>query len=986
MPTRKFTTTMDDGERFSFEWDTEKQGRPTKKTVLELYEASKPKKEPEEEPGFISSAWDTLNKPLLEFPSKAGRWIADKIDAPDLDTSPGLASLKGFAAGATEGLGDVLSSMTSPLELAGAALTGGSSLAAKRGLGGIVDAASVANKMIGTGVAAHGATQAFGKDKTWQERLMGGVEMAGGTAGAMYSPTVKPNAPLIQGLDDIDYPPIDQSKQFIDAAGREAIRQAELKAKGFVDLPERNKLLGPHQEVVPNADNSAVVLPVREELNPIKQEIPTYGIDETLTDPTGSGLNVPTRFKAPSTNQTVIDALIPSALKERIRGVESGLDIGNQIVPEPITAAPGEVVTDVPKPPKTKKKKVPKDRNPILDKAAETSPELAEAVAQVKATRSVKESVADPLFKSGTAILDNLGDSGKELSRLLKRTRAEGSIEAGTMSNRVRKIVDDIDDKDFDAIVDIMEGKMTTNNPTLTAKATELSTILDELGTLAETSGMEMMVPSGQVTAFKKAQNYFPHIFEDGFFDKNIDSIKAQLLKDGIVQDGKRVQLSVKEVDNILKAAIEKGPRLISPQHMRSLDLPGYRKDKGALYKHIDDMHNRIAQAKNLGARDIGDPESTISKLIAATKDPDRAGEIVKAQLGRVPHDKAMQDFAHTVNKIEATAKLPLFAISNMSQSAAPILRSSVKSFAKGVMDTFKGKDYAEESGALQSVLRSAFQEMGGESGISKIYGMSKSEKFNRAISANTGKYEVDSSFAKLKKDPTNKTARSRLADLLLEDVDEVLKQDALTDKQKKMAGFRMAEITQGITDPMDLPPVWSAHPLLKIPTMFKRFAFQQTKILRDAIKENPKRNIPIAAALYQVMGEAIGDTKAGISGAISGEGAEEKIKARGDIPERMLKNLADGFAFGILTDLISSTSPDNPPSSPYEWMVGPAISDTVKAASATHKSVVKGDPKPIVSEGIRKLPFGYAAEKRIMGKPDKPKRNKWVPSLQGLR
>lgn len=971
MASKKYRVKMDDGQPFSFEWD-DTQGRPTKKTVLELYEASKPKKMVEPEAVEESSLWDKLNKPLLDFPSKVGNWMADKIDAPDLDTSQGMAMLKGFGAGAMQGLGDTVSSLSSPLNLAGAALTGGGSIAAKRGLKGIVDATSLANKAIGGSIAAHGATQTFGKDKTPMERIMGGVEMAGGAAGALYKPTSVTSdlGNSFDVLDDIDFPVIDQSKQALTTAER-------LKRQGFTELPERNKLLGPHQAIVPdNAGN--IVMPLRSQIGDIKQDVPTYGINETIADPTGSGLNPPTRMKAPSTNQTVMDALIPSHLKSQIRGVETGLPIGNQLTPDATPVVPEAAPV---KP--IKKKKAPKDRNPALDKAAEAGPELADAVAKVKATRGVKAGVIDPLFKSGTAILDDLGDSGKELSRLLKRTRAEGSIEAGTMSNRARKIIDDVDDKDFDAIVDIIEGKITTNNPTLNAKATELSSILDELGTLAEGSGMEMSNPSGQVFPFKKADKYFPHIFEDGFFDKNKDNIVNSLIAKG---------MSPKEAAFVVQQSIEKGPRLISPQHMRSLNLEGYRRDKGAIYKHIDDMHNRIAQAKNLGARDIGDADSPISKLIAASKDPDRAKKIVEAQLGRVPHDKSMQEFAHTVNKIEATAKLPLFAISNMSQAAAPLLRGSVKSFAKGVADTFKGKDFAEESGALQSVLRSAFQEMGGESGISKVYGMSKSEKFNRSISANTGRYEVDSSFAKLKKDPTNTTARKRLADLLLEDPDTVLKQEKLTDKQIKMAGFRMSEITQGITDPMDLPPIWSSHPLLKIPTMFKRFAFQQTKIIRDAVNENKMRNVPLAFALYQAMGEGVGDIKAGISGAISGEGAEEKIRARGEMPERMLKNMADGFAFGILTDLIGSLSPENPPDSTFSWMAGPAIDDTVKLARAGYSSAKgmikkkgqRGDTMALPKEAVKKLPMGFAVSKRLFGKEEK-KKNKWLPSLSPL-
>lgn len=114
--------------------------------------------EPKEEPSMLSKAWGVLNKPLVNLKgiaSKAANWI----DAPEADDSY-LGSLgKGFVAGATQGVGDVLSDLTSPMNLATAALSGGSSLAAKRGLSSVAKAAALGEAGISALQGVHGANE-----------------------------------------------------------------------------------------------------------------------------------------------------------------------------------------------------------------------------------------------------------------------------------------------------------------------------------------------------------------------------------------------------------------------------------------------------------------------------------------------------------------------------------------------------------------------------------------------------------------------------------------------------------------------------------------------------------------------------------------------------------------------------------------------------------------------------------------------------------
>src|SRR5207247_8265518 len=84
--------------------------------------------------------------------------------------------------GATEGLSNVASSLTSPLSLATMAASGG----AVRGIPG----ASMLTRALSLPIAAHGAYQ-VATGKTPSEQLFGAAEMAGGGAGMFHVPPIR---------------------------------------------------------------------------------------------------------------------------------------------------------------------------------------------------------------------------------------------------------------------------------------------------------------------------------------------------------------------------------------------------------------------------------------------------------------------------------------------------------------------------------------------------------------------------------------------------------------------------------------------------------------------------------------------------------------------------------------------------------------------------------------------------------------------------
>ena len=158
---------------------------------------------PVEQPSFLNKAWHTISDPITDLPSRFAKSIGDYIDQPALATSPtgeggfhdylaGVnARMKGFGAGALQGLGDIATNFTSPLNLATTLATTGASSSLTEGVPGLSRGLSLLSKGLALPVVAHGASEALDPSSTLSQRGMGVAEMAGGGAAFMHTPTIK---------------------------------------------------------------------------------------------------------------------------------------------------------------------------------------------------------------------------------------------------------------------------------------------------------------------------------------------------------------------------------------------------------------------------------------------------------------------------------------------------------------------------------------------------------------------------------------------------------------------------------------------------------------------------------------------------------------------------------------------------------------------------------------------------------------------------
>jgi len=125
----------------------------------------------------LMKAWHTASAPLTEAPSRFARQVSQYIN-PGSETK----GLRGVGSAYIEGLGDVISGLSSPLNLGLAGLTGGSSMVARAGLPNIARNLGIGAKILSAPVAAEGAVN-LAQAEDIPQAAMGALELGGGILG-----------------------------------------------------------------------------------------------------------------------------------------------------------------------------------------------------------------------------------------------------------------------------------------------------------------------------------------------------------------------------------------------------------------------------------------------------------------------------------------------------------------------------------------------------------------------------------------------------------------------------------------------------------------------------------------------------------------------------------------------------------------------------------------------------------------------------------
>jgi hypothetical protein len=410
----------------------------------------------------------------------------------------------------------------------------------------------------------------------------------------------------------------------------------------------------------------------------------------------------------------------------------------------------------------------------------------------------------------------------------------------------------------------------------------------------------------------------------------------------------------------------------------------------------ITDKGLPINQSGNLVYTHYKDQIDDLIKQIPEGQQRDKAQAIINRYAGREPAAGASyQKGVDAIKGIEALTKLSQFAIGNTSALASTAMRGNwgamAKAFKTVTEDYGSALQRAKETGGLGRAATSLGNQLPeGKLGkvIDRYFNITKSEQAMRTVATHTGEETARELFNQLKNNPGNKKAFKRLDDLLLEDDwDSVLKQGKLTDDQLKRAGARMSELTSGIAESIDLPQHWTDSPMMDLIFQFKRYAFMQNRNMYQALRADTPRTLAALGLAFPLVGEAVGDVKAGIRGTVKtgkemwqGEDADlvgniiEEVHGRGDtLGKRYIANASQAWALGLIGDYLESGT-----RSPWGFAkeaAGPFFGDVGEviygAGQALPEGVGpgKGSPYHLARQAARTIPIiGTSVASQIKG------------------
>jgi hypothetical protein len=565
---------------------------------------------------------------------------------------------------------------------------------------------------------------------------------------------------------------------------------------------------------------------------------------------------------------------------------------------------------------------------------------------QTKKAVDITELARKGVIESDAHALRRLGPAGEEIERLSKLKDTHTAVWSGERSARINKAAEGLAPEQIDEAISVVESGDKSPDPMVMNLVNVIRQNDKDLTKLMAESGSQMRLSTGELAPFEPRENYFPHKFDRDFFDQNKDQIIQSLMQEKGV--------SSVTAERILSRSRQNNPILSDALHERLANFPGYRRDLDVLHKHYIDMADRAFTDKYLGVNDIASKEpNIINSLIEEIGQKNgQAGESKARDIMSkfLKHDefKDSPGVRH-LTQVQAMTKLALSAPSNTAGGLSMIgFKGDVANAAKGIISalTKNGRFDAQRMGVLQSLFRDAADEVGYSSKFH--YGNKWVEEFLRSAAGLTGKYQVESIFNSLKRNPTSSYNLARLKDLLLEKPERVLMQEKLTPLQLATAANRFTDLTQGRVNTLDLPHHWSNEPMANLLTQFKKFAFIQSTNIKNAMVQDlshgrihPMLKLALAS---QVFGEVAGDIKAVVRGQERPEGLL-----------RVIDNASNAFGIGLVGEALKAASTGRP-ADVISFFAGPTAGMAADLTAGAVKSVKDLSYKPLLKSTVRQF------------------------------
>lgn len=590
-----------------------------------------------------------------------------------------------------------------------------------------------------------------------------------------------------------------------------------------------------------------------------------------------------------------------------------------------------------------------------VDKVADAIPAAPEVKDAVKAGAAnlVKESqLPSVAWKSIYKQLGDLGPAGKDLVQRFQRAATGRAQYDALWTEPLFGPATKLSKNEFANFGAYVEGRLPIPNSKVQNAVDAWKKAQRTMGATAEQVKLSLK-RDGQVVPFQAIkEDYWPHI--------PAEPLTEPTIVDRLVSNG----MSRHDAEIVAKTWNNTGEILIGPQHSRGsskfTDLFKYRDDFDAGIIHGRSMSKRIANTEHLGPADIaGQGDQGIANLIEDTNDPELAYKLARRLAGRdeLPNARLVKGL-NQARKWMSLTSLPNFTMKNviLGQAQNAYMAALSKHPIEAVKEVSKlfSSAYREQiqaTGAINNFARSLAEELQGKD----PFAIGVGEKINRSVAAAIGKSTVRTAFQDYKNGVNVPSAKYFLETLLSRDPDTITK---ITPELENFGAARMAEITQGLNNPGNLPYGWS-NPVndyltlgQQLALIFKKVGFQTTKTVKDTIKMNPKLALPLWLGISQVAGEMAGDVSSVITG-----------KERTTDPiGRIASNWGNAFMLGLVWDLASSSQYG--PSALLSAVAGPVASKASELGynvTQTGKRLVEGEEDPfgpIRKFGSKNLPI----------------------------
>ena len=644
--------------------------------------------------------------------------------------------------------------------------------------------------------------------------------------------------------------------------------------------------------------------------------------------------------------------------------------------------------------------------NVIEEAIKSTSPEVREVVNNfIKTNYLGANSANNPLAMLGTR-LKSIGNSGVELYRKSARFGQQERFNIRDWADPFKQTIGKLRRSERNNFGDYVEGALPIPNSRVRIAVEAWKKSEELAGKAAESSGMVIKAGDTKIPFKRIASGYWPRRLTPEELKKLPTSL------DKMIAAG----MTRAEAMKVISDARKYGELILPQQHSRLGKLFNYRKDANSGLHHLESMSKVVARTREFGRYDVaGKGTDGIADLIESTSNPALAQKLMDRVIGNDTANisKTLDTMVRVSRTVVSWARLQNYGISSIIGNQLPnMLNSNTKQYVKS-LGAFLGrnKGVTDHTAAAIDISHGVFEQTRKLNPMG-VYGGKLAENIVRGQAAGIGQGMARTFFREAKKNPNNLDAKKQLFELILEDPDKLLTQAELTPAQLRMAGARNAEISQGLTNTVNLPEYATApintvgDATIQLMLIFKKQAALQSKMMKDAFKRNPVKTAALVLGFSQLGGEAIGRTKSTVMGTARGviggrdvrESIKEEIEGRSDylgrygIENKEVRKAIDralqSWAFGIFSDVIFSAFDEQ---RLKDFVVGPVIGGVADIGTAAVQDTVdlldndsNTTPVRLGREGLKALPIpggiGTTIQKEVLPTRSQERRNMFRP------